>query len=95
MAVRVVVAVTSRKSGKQMNNFSPNVAPTSKRLSGKAAKKVCHLPAVSQHFYIIHVAAASIHFNLTACRLLDCIIFFTFLLATDALTLLDISVTFQ
>ena len=52
MAVRVVVAVTSWKSGKRMNNFSPNVAPTSKRLSGKAAKEFCHLPAVSRFFYI-------------------------------------------
>ena len=79
MAVRVVVAVTSWKSGKRMNNFSPNVAPTSKRLSGKATKKVCCLPAVSQFLYVgIHVVAASIHFNLTAWRLLDCIIFFHF-----------------
>ena len=70
MAVRVVVAVTSWKSGKRMNNFSPNVAPTSKRLC---------LPAVSQFLYVvIHVVAASVHFNLTAWRLLDCIIFFHF-----------------
>ena len=67
MAVRVVVAVTSWKSGKRMNNLSPNVAPTSKRLSGKATKKVCCLSAVSRFLYVgIHVVAASIHFNLTA-----------------------------
>ena len=66
MAVRVVVAVTSRKSGKRMNNFSLNAAPTSKRLSGKAAKKVCHLLAVSQFFYIGRPIHASIHLNLTA-----------------------------
>ena len=42
MAARVVVAVTPKKNGKRMSNFSPSVTPTSKRISGKAAKKVRH-----------------------------------------------------
>ena len=42
MAARDVVTVTPRKNGKRMRNFSPSVTPTSKRISGKAAKKVRH-----------------------------------------------------
>ena len=34
-----VVAVTPRKNGKQMSNFSPSVTPTRKRILGKAARK--------------------------------------------------------
>ena len=38
MAARDVVTVTPRKNGTRMRNFSPSVTPTSKRISGKAAK---------------------------------------------------------
>ena len=51
MAARVVVAVTPRKNGKRMSNFSPSVTPTSKRISGKAAKKVRHFLEVGLFFY--------------------------------------------
>ena len=51
MAARVVVTVTPRKNGKRMRNFSPSVTPTSKRISGKAAKKVRHFLEVGLFFY--------------------------------------------